>query len=113
MLLLRSTLGFLVSTVIIVIISIHFFHLLKYLKERKNFNISLLIKAKNKNELTILILLPMAVGGRLDLNLALTAPELPCGLVTFPQIALIFVLFFERPGARVLFLAYNKLFLKK
>lgn len=34
-------------------------------------------------------LAPKDLGGRLWLNFALTTPELPCGLVTFPQITLI------------------------
>lgn len=37
-------------------------------------------------ELTTLTLCPMALAGRLLLNLARTIPLLPCALVTFPQI---------------------------
>ena len=47
-----------------------------------------------------LIRLPIAFGGRLDENFALTAPLLPCGLVILPQITLILDLF-SCPGQAV------------
>lgn len=62
--------------------------------------------SEKKTILTILILLPIAVGGKLTLNLALTDPEHPCGRVTLPQMALTFVFLFDLPGTGVLFLAY-------
>jgi hypothetical protein len=49
---------------------------------------------------------PIALAGKFLLNLALTAPLVPCGLVTLPQIAL--TLDFTDlgfPGTQVLFLA--------
>lgn len=58
--------------------------------------------------LTILIRWPIASAGRFFLNLALTEPEHPWGLVTLPQIALILDLHLTLPGTGVLFFAFKK-----
>ena len=61
------------------------------------------ISINKKLFLTTLILLPMAFDGRFLRNLARTAPLLPCGLVTLPQITLMWFGFLSlRPAIAVL-----------